>query len=199
MLCLAVGWPAGRALADGAFPGGLSVYLPVNAPQRIMMGTNFGLVISDDGGQNWRFVCELYITNSGADLVNYYKIAPDNAILAITYVNLWRSADGGCSWRRATGSIDSLSVNDAFVDPNDASFVLAIATSSSGSELYPSHDGGVTFGPPLYETSDRLVGIEFARSKRGVIYATQVHPATSAGGAYDDPDLLIVEATVTAR
>ena len=105
---------------------------------------------------------------------------------AITYVNLWRSPDGGCSWTRATGSIGSLSVNDAFVDPNDASFVLAIATNASvtASAIYPSHDGGLTFGPPLYETSDRLVGIEFARSTRGVIYATQVHPATSAGGAY---------------
>ena len=71
VMCLAVVCFAGRALGDGAFPDELSVYLPVNAPHRIMLGTNFGLVMSEDDGQNWRYVCELYITNTGLDQVNF--------------------------------------------------------------------------------------------------------------------------------
>src|SRR5207237_944746 len=140
-------------------------------------------------GASWRFVCELYVTGSGADIVNYYKVAPDDSILAATYQNLWRSADGGCSWTRAIGSVASLYVTDAFVDPHDASFVLAIATDPAGTQsgIYPSHDGGLHFDAALYTTSDVLTGIEFARSKAGVIYATENHPATgpsNKGPAY---------------
>jgi len=177
-LCLAT-----PALADGAFPDELSVYLPPNDPAKIMLGTNFGLVVSQDTGQSWRFICELFITGSGADIVNYYKIGSDGAIIAITFVNLWRSSDGGCSWTRATGSVASLDVLDAFIDPNDPTFVIAIASSPSGagSGLYPSHDGGLTFGDALYPTTDLLTGIEISRKNGNIIYATRNHAANSGG------------------
>jgi len=186
LLSVALACMAGPALGDGAFPDELSVYLPPGSPNRIMLGTNFGLVISEDGGQSWRFVCELFITNSGADIVNYYKVGSDGSIIAVTFVNLWRSSDGGCSWTRGGGSVASLDVADAFIDPNDPTFVLALATSASGSGIYPSHDGGLTFGPALYTTTDLLTGIEIARSDPKVVYATQVHAATGSkgGGAY---------------
>jgi hypothetical protein len=184
LVLLALFCLAGPVLADGAFPDELSVYLPPNDPTKIMLGTNFGLVVSQDSGQSWRFICELYITNSGADIVNYYKIGADGAIIAITFVNLWRSSDGGCSWTRGGGTVTSLDVTDAFIDPNDPTFVLALALnngSNPGSGIYPSHDGGLTFGPPLYTTTDLLTGIEIARSDGNVIYATQVHAANSGG------------------
>jgi hypothetical protein len=154
-----------------------------------MLGTNFGLVVSQDSGHSWLFICELFITGSGADIVNYYKIGADGVIIAITFVNLWRSSDGGCTWTRGTGSVASVDVLDAFIDPNDPTFVLALAQSNGGTGgtgIYPSHDGGLTFGAALYTTPDLLTGIEIARSDGNVIYATQVHAANSGGqgGAY---------------
>jgi len=172
---------AGRALADGAFPDELSVYLPVNAPHRIMLGTNFGLVISEDDGQNWRFVCELFITNTGLDQVNFYKLAPDGAVYAISFFHMWRSADGGCSWTQSGGSVASLALTDAFIDPNDATFVVAIAASPTNAGIYPSHDNGVTFGAELYTTTDRLTSLEISRSNPNVIYAVQVHAPSGSG------------------
>jgi len=180
-VCLSLMCFAGRALADGAFPDELSVYLPVNAPQRIMLGTNFGLVISEDDGQNWRFVCELYITNTGLDQVNFYKLAPDGAVYAISFFHMWRSADGGCSWTQSGGSVASLALTDAFIDPNDATFVVAIASSPTTAGIYPSHDNGVTFGAALYTTTDRLTSIEISRSNPNVIYAVQVHAPSASG------------------
>ncbi|HZR08541.1 MAG TPA: hypothetical protein VFA79_08165, partial [Myxococcales bacterium] len=125
LLSVAVLHVALPALADGAFPDELSVYLPTADPSTIMLGTNFGLVTSHDGGKSWRFICELFITGSGADTVNYYKIGSDGSIIAITFVNLWRSSDGGCSWTRGGGSVASQDVLDAFIDPSDPTFVLA--------------------------------------------------------------------------
>ena len=170
---------AGRAFADGAFPDELSVYLPANAPNRIMLGTNFGLVISEDSGQSWRFVCEFFITHNQSDIVNFYKIASDGAVLAVSLVKLWRSTDAGCTWTLATGSVSSLFVTDAFIDPNDPSFVVAVASNATGSGLYPSHDGGLTFGAALYApTPAPLVSVEIA-STPGVIYATQFDAASN--------------------
>src|SRR5262249_17614866 len=180
-LCLAVTCFAGRALADGAFPDGLTVYLPPSAPHRIMLGTNFGLVISEDDGQSWRYVCELDITNTGLDQVTFYKFAPDGAVLAISFFRMWRSTDGGCSWTQAGGSVAPLALTDAFIDPTDATFVLAIASGSTGSGIYPSRDGGLTFGAAVYTTTDRLTGIEISRSDPNVIYAARVHAPSSSG------------------
>lgn len=181
VLCLAVACFAGRTLADGAFPDELSVYLPSDAPRRIMLGTNFGLVISEDDGASWRYVCELYITNTGLDQVNFYKLAPDGAVFAISFFHMWRSADGGCSWTQAGGSVAPLALTDAFIDPNDATFVLAIASGPTSSGIYPSHDGGVTFSAALYTTTDRLTSIEISRSNPNIIYAVRVHAASSSG------------------
>ena len=51
--------PAARA--NGAFPDEFSVHLPAGAPHRIFLGTNFGLVVSEDDGATWRYACEPYI------------------------------------------------------------------------------------------------------------------------------------------
>src|SRR3989442_680203 len=68
-------------------------------------------------------------------------------------------------------------------DPNDARFVVAEIAVSTGSYIIASHDGGKTFDAPhLYDTPDLLTGIEIARSKAGVVYATSV-PSNSGGTA----------------
>lgn len=180
-LCQAVACFAGQALADGAFPDELSVYLPSNAPRRIMLGTNFGLVISEDDGASWRYVCELYITNTGLDQVNFYKLAPDGTVFAISFFHMWRSADGGCSWTQAGGTVAPLALTDAFIDPNDATFVLAIASGPTSSGIYPSHDRGVTFSTATYTTTDRITSIEISRSNPNVIYGVRVHAADGSG------------------
>src|SRR5262249_13855802 len=70
---------------------------------------------------------------------------------------------------------------------NDASFVLAIVVllnpTTITSYLLASHDGGKTFEPDhLYETPDLLTGVEIARAKAGVVYATTI--SLSGGPAH---------------
>jgi len=169
--------PAG---ADGAFPDEMSIHFPASAPHRILLATNFGLAVSEDDGATWRYSCEPYVTGSQA-YANLYQVNADGAVLAISGL-LTRSADVGCTWTAAAGDyVLGTNVTDAFPDPNDASFVLAtVNNAASGSAILSSHDGGRTFGPPLYASPDILRGIEIARSARGLFYATLFHPA--AGG-----------------
>src|SRR5438128_468343 len=168
-LGLAIAAWAGAAHANGAFPDEFSVHFPTGAPHRIFIGANFGLVVSEDDGATWRYACEPYVVGAVSNAI-LYQLASDGTMFAASLGGLTRSSDGGCTWVRS-GGMAALSISDFFVDPNDSTFVLAIASGPSGSGIYPSHDGGSTFGPALFTTVDQLNGVEIARSARGVVYA----------------------------
>ncbi|TMA75498.1 MAG: hypothetical protein E6J67_08435 [Deltaproteobacteria bacterium] len=178
---------AAAARANGAFPDEFSIHFPPDAQHRILLGANFGLLVSEDDGATWRYSCEPWVVaGSNAALasanVGFYQVTAAGAILANS-VNLTRSSDVGCTWPISTGSVGGQIVTDFFPDPNDATFVLAIVTLSSGTGSYivASHDGGITFDAPhLYDTPDLLTGIEIALSKRGVVYATSVSTSGAA-------------------
>ncbi len=177
---------AAPALANGAFPDEFSIHFPPNAPHRILMGANFGLLVSEDDGSTWRYSCEPWVVaGSNAALasenVSFYQVTADGAVLADS-VNITRSSDVACTWPTSGGSVTGQAVDDVFPDPNDATFVVAIVATARGTYLVASHDGGTTFDAPhLYDTPELLTGVEIARSKPGVVYATSV--ATSGATA----------------
>ena len=184
-IAAAIALPGGSAArANGAFPDELSIQFLASAPHRILLGANFGLIISEDDGATWRYACEPYVTTgSSAPLssfnVSYYQVTADGAVLADS-VNLTRSGDVGCSWPSSGGSAAGAMVTDIFADPTDPTFALAILSSMSGTSIVSSHDGGKTFGAPLYSTADLLTGIESSRSAPGVVYATAIVQTASA-------------------
>ena len=47
-----------QASADGAFPDSMQIFVPADAPHRIILATNFGLITSDDDGATWEWSCE---------------------------------------------------------------------------------------------------------------------------------------------
>src|SRR3954469_5921824 len=98
---------AGAAHANGAFPDEFSVHFLSNAPHRILVGANFGLLVSEDDGATWRYSCEPYVTmGSSAALstanVYYYQLTADGAVIADS-VEVTRSADLGCTWPASSG------------------------------------------------------------------------------------------------
>ena len=177
---------ASGARADGAFPTGVSVLLPAGAPQRILVGTTFGLVLSEDAGATFRYVCEPYVTGSGATVL-IYQAAADGAILAAHQDALSLSADLGCSWTRASG-LAPLLVVDAFVDPSNPSSVVALAwPPAGGASLFASADGGRSFGPallasgtPSVHADERLVSVEIAASAPVIYVTTFAFPSASS-------------------
>jgi hypothetical protein len=166
---------AAVARADGAFPDSMQVLLPADRPHEIILTTNFGLVLSDDDGATWRWVCEQAV----ASWVSLYQMGPppDETLFAVSPPEgLSTSRDVGCSWSFAQGSLAGAQLLDAFPDPTDGAHVLALATPSAANRpaLVESHDGGQSFGAPLYlaPASGLLNGVEIARSAPRTIYLT---------------------------
>jgi hypothetical protein len=174
------------ARADGAFPDSDSIVVPDALPDEILLGTNFGLVLSVDDGVTWTWSCE----QPGNAFGNHYQMgAPTmNRLYAqgrgSTTATLAYSDDAGCSWQVAGGGVAGAVVLDAFPDPTDAGRVLALVSRASDGgmsyEAWESGDGGATFATRRYATADDLTGVETARSDPATIYLTLV--GASEGG-----------------
>src|SRR2546428_12706556 len=74
--------------ANGAFPDEFSIHFPPNAPHRILIGANFGLLVSEDDGATWRYSCEPWIVAGSNAAVNpessvsFYQVTADGGLLA---------------------------------------------------------------------------------------------------------------------
>src|SRR5690348_17643735 len=131
---------AGSVRADGAFPDEFSIHFPPANPARIIVGANFGVMVSEDRGATWRYACEPYVTEDSSNplaLINvvYYQVgAADGEILQVANnYKLRRSGDDGCTWTTAGGALDTLQAIDLFPSPTDSQFVVAVGVSPTGS------------------------------------------------------------------
>jgi hypothetical protein len=176
------------ARPNGAFPDEFSIHFPPGAPNRILVGANFGLLVSEDNGASWRYSCEPWIVAGSSAAVNpeasviFYQVTSDGALLADA-VNITRSGDNACTWPTSPG-IEGTIITDLWASPADPSLVFVTAAVSNGSYIVASHDGGKTFNPTrLYDTSltsaddhtgDVITGLESSRSLPSRVYATKV-------------------------
>ncbi len=182
-LLLAAAW-AGPALADGALPDELQVYLPADLPHRIILFNDFGLQESEDDGASWFFLCE---PATGGGNVDMYYWGPTGTVIGRSR-QLTRSTDEGCSWQAP--SVCSSFVWDVAFDPARPGAALALGQlDGGGSGILPSVDDGETFGCPIFETPDTLQGVELSASSPGLVYASA--NAAADGGETGVPRVLV--------
>lgn len=173
------------AAANGRPPGTSSIHFQPGNESHIAAGMTFGLLLSDDGGATWRWICE--------DAINYtgmydpdYSFTPDGSLFATTFGGLQVSRDG-CTFTQLAGSKFFSSVTTA-VDSKGQVFAFAAAadgkspTSAGDSAIYRSLDGGKTF--PMKATpgivDDWWASLEAAPSdpKRVYLSGYRFEPAT---------------------
>jgi hypothetical protein len=172
LIALCASMPA-AALANGAFPDTGQVLLPGDLPRTIVVGTNFGLVVSDDGGGHWRWTCE-----HGASLGGYrYALGADQRrVVGNAGRDLITTVDLGCTWSTVSLGEDIIPF-DFFPEGRDPAFVLALAESLSTridtvtrvDVRAPDGAPQVLFRAPMDE---QLTTVESARSDPRTIYAT---------------------------
>lgn len=136
----------GLAHANGRFPEALELSFQRGADaHRIAVSVTFGLLLSDDDGATFRWVCE--------DAVGYrgiwdplFIVAPTGTLFASTPSALRISRDGGCTWNPGPGETATAWVADLFEAADDSIWV-AVANTAGGNDVYVSSDDGATFEP----------------------------------------------------
>jgi hypothetical protein len=165
--------PTTRVRANGAFADSQVILLPRAHAHRILASFDVGgLLVSDDDGETWSFICEKAIGRFAT--LFQLGAAPDEKLYAVTQTGLSWSGDLGCTWQFARG-IEQ--VGDAFPDPRDPQRVLAVAQAVVradglwGDVLAMSSDAGRSFGAPLFQTAtESITSAEIARSDPHVMY-----------------------------
>jgi hypothetical protein len=84
-------------------------------PGRIVLSTNFGLILSDDGGQTWSWTCEQQNTL----FANRYQLGSPSLdrLYVLSSRGLVCSDDESCTWNVSGGELALVTAVDAFADP----------------------------------------------------------------------------------
>ena len=155
------------------FPSRTRCCCPPTGPQQIVLSTNFGLIISDDGGATWQWTCERPETS----MASTYAMGAPPAGIAVQPVarrSAWPSRmTMSCSWHRAGGALASAIATDDFPDPTDAAHVLAIVGGAGGAGAAPTpftnRRTAATPSPPRRSTSrPRATQLTASRSRAAI-------------------------------
>jgi hypothetical protein len=158
------------ARADGAFPDSLQILLPADRPNEIGLATNFGVILSEDAGRTWQWVCEV----EELQFAILYQVGPPplNRLFAASTAGIVSSDDLACTWKVAGGLFAGAVGRDVFPDPSNPDHVLAIALPIQGQAVFESSDGGLTFDRVVHQAGpqETVVGVEIAASDPRTIY-----------------------------
>jgi photosystem II stability/assembly factor-like uncharacterized protein len=196
----------GTVVLDPRNPNTVWVGTGENNSQR-SVGYGDGIYRSDDGGRTWR---NLGLKNSE----HIGRIAIDPRDSRIVYAaaqgplwgpggdrGLYKSTDGGATWKQILKISDDTGVTDVALDPSNPDVVLAAAwqrrrhfyslvNGGPESALYKSTDGGGTFrkvsgGLPAAPLG--RIGFTFSPAQPSLVYA-RVEGENRGGGVYRSTD-----------
>ncbi len=162
--------------ADGSYPEPRQILLPADRPEQIILGTNFGLLFSEDAGESWLFSCEQKLSAYASAYL--LGARPSHRIFGLTSgAGLVHSDDDSCSWRAAGGTLTDVTPYALAVDPSNEKRVYVIGVpredQRAGESIYVSDDGGLTFGEPVFTApvQSALLTLLVAPSQPSTLFA----------------------------
>lgn len=165
----------GAARANGRPLRTVDIHVRPGNPDDILIAATIGMMISHDGGQTWRWMCEQAIGYGGTWDPDYLY-SPTGRIFATTFDGLQILLEDECGFGLgATGNL-----NFSRVAQSSTGRILATAVAPDDSRLYRSDDDGDTFEPTLdlAETpGDWWQSLEFAPSDPDRVYLAGYHLA----------------------
>jgi photosystem II stability/assembly factor-like uncharacterized protein len=90
------------ALATGRLPAGRTVLFDPRDPKTVYVPTTFGVLVSRDGGESWRWICERAIGIQAGDEARWV-VTPKGTLVGATSAGVAVSRDGGCTFGFAGG------------------------------------------------------------------------------------------------
>lgn len=150
------------AAAHGRPPRVERITFDPNAPDRIVLTATVGLLVSDDAGETWVWVCAAAFgadpTQEEPDAV----VADDGSIVLATFDGVARGEPDLCDYTFATGVARDVFVVDLERHPSDAATVFGLTSSGVNPDrVIRSDDSGHTWsvvGAPIDEIlTERIV------------------------------------------
>lgn len=142
----------GVLAAHGRFPELLALSFHPTDPEQFLVTTSFGLLLTEDGGDTFDWVCRSALHVSVTENPTFEMMGDDSLVGAI-FDGVVRSGDGGCGW-----SFPDAALQEFVVIHQDRHPTLAASTfvvSSAGgrdNSVFRSDDNGLSFRP----TSDPI-------------------------------------------
>ncbi len=176
------------AAANGRFPATVHVTSVPGDDQSIFMPTTFGLLLSDDDGASFHWICENAIGYTGIYDPDY-ALTTDGSIWATSFQGLRVTHDGGCNWTTIGAPLDGRYIGEVEVGPNGTIW----ATTSDGdkaNDVFKSTNG------TDFTATKLNVGLAWWRTLRIAptdpdrIYVAGFQPSQPMGDAMTAPEAL---------
>jgi photosystem II stability/assembly factor-like uncharacterized protein len=134
------------AHANGRFPASSRVITHPTDPMRIAVQATFGVVVTQDGGQSWRWICEQGIGYM-ATYDPFVALTPSgNVLVSLLPTGLNVSTDNGCNFAPAAG-LEQYVIRDLVTHPDGRTLLATTAQPDLPNGLFVSSDEGRTFAP----------------------------------------------------
>jgi hypothetical protein len=142
-----VAFLCGAAAANGRFPRAERLIEDPKDASHLILGATFGMLLTTDGGGQWRHVCEASFGQADLQTDPVIALAPDGALLAGIYASVTRSEPDACDFKSTLGTNNREAVPDFALSATVPGRVLAVlvklvAGGASENWLYRSDDNG---------------------------------------------------------
>jgi hypothetical protein len=172
---LVLGVPS-AALAHGGPPIVETLAFDPSDPTHLFAGTNFGTIVSHDGGHAWRWVCPS-VVGLRPSIEDPLVLVSDRGTLFVgDTAGLWRGSADACDW---SSSVAPAGLASGGAMARGAAGVLFAGTSTDGgsNSVLRSTDDGASWMPVLGPTIDVwFESILAAPSDAQRVYAVQNRP-----------------------
>ena len=151
------------ALANGRFPQAQQLIEDPNDPDRLVLRATFGIVYTENRGQNWNIICENVVGYSGTEDPSM-GIMQSGRIVAGIFAGLASTADDGCTWEFAPGGLKDRFVVDLTVDKNDPTKAISMVSMGIGpgkflNQNYETTDSGATWAQLGPDINPKFLGL----------------------------------------
>jgi hypothetical protein len=179
---------AAPAAAHGRLPESKSIVFRKGTPEEMAIGTSIGLMLSQDNGAHFFWVCEEAVFGGAVGIWDPdYKIATDGTIYANTPTGLRISRDGGCSFEDAKVepalTVQTL-VEDLDLGPNDEVWLVQ-TDNGKINDAFVTTDGGHEFKSAGLGSSIiwwKSVKVAHSNPKRVYVSGYQITQVAPDGG-----------------
>jgi photosystem II stability/assembly factor-like uncharacterized protein len=179
---------SGLAAANGRYPGADEFLVSPKSASTYVVHGSFGLLVSNDAGKKWSWICDDVIEPSLAgDSISPSVVVFESGAIAVSSPSgIRRSTDGGCSFAPAPGT-EGLRIRD-IAKERGTPRAVAITAPADGTppEILETTDDGVSWHKVGVSLPPELVpqNVELAQGAPSRLYASG-----TAQFSYDDAGL----------